>query len=175
MGTKHTSTQEKGERGLLQTSVTLKDEDAKLVAEEALRTHLSASRLLRDYALEYIRMRRDVQRIADLEGVDSSELGSYIETILMRHEARMAGTLDRFYVEIQQMRSLQEIMLAFLDTFLMTYLSHTPEISDEKLKEMSAVSASARYEKFMSLLPSRIGDDGASTVRKAFMEELLDA
>jgi hypothetical protein len=172
MGTKHASTQERAARGTLQTSVTLKGEEAQMIAEEALRTHTSASRLLRDYALEYIRIRKDVQRIADLEGADFKTVGGYIESVLMRHENRMVSTMDRFYIEIQQMRTLQEIMLAFMDTYLMTYLAHTPEITDEKLKEMSAVSASSRYQKFMNAMPSRMGEDGVSVVRKAFIEDI---
>lgn len=78
-------------------------------------------------------------------------------------EARVAATLNGVRKDIALVRNESQIGIALLDSFIRTYLVHTPPVPREAVDE-AAVSAQDRYEKVMRRIPDLLqGDSGILT------------
>lgn len=130
--------------------------DLAVLRAEAERTGSPYSKILREYALAYIQLRDEAMAAAD----GAERKSSLIHIVLNGMEARLAATVDRVHSELCLHRNETQILTALLDSFLMLYLAHTPEIPQE-LEEGHLVSAYTRYDKVIAQLPKALDGDHA--------------
>jgi len=151
------------------TTVTLSvhGDDLALLRAEAERTGSAYGKILREYAIAYMHLRDEALAAA----AGTTREGSLIHTMLTGMEARLAVAVDGAYSEVRILRNETQILTALLDSFLMAYLAHTPEVPKE-LEEGHLASAYARYDKVIAQLPRALEGDRARVL--ATLRDMLD-
>lgn len=81
-------------------------------------------------------------------------------------EARVAATLNGVRKDIALVRNESQIGIALLDSFIRTYLVHTPPVPREAVED-AAVSAQDRYEKLMRRTPELLQGDNSILTKLA--------
>lgn len=106
-----------------------------------------------DEALDlYFRSETEAERVADIE-------------------ERIVATLSRVMVKQRGLSNELHVLMAFLDCFVRSYLTHTPAVPAEAL-DVQASSAAERYRKLMAQIPSVLDNgDALAAVMTEFNRE----
>jgi hypothetical protein len=152
------------------TKVNLDGIDLEKIKLEAELTSTPMSKILKDYALEYLKLKNET------EGAHSGEAleGSVIHTIISKMEFRIAKALEQNSKEMGDLKLEMQIIAAIIDNFVKLYLNHTPEVAIEDREERIKLSL-ARYQRFLSAVKYALKDGNANIitqVQELIMKEL---
>jgi hypothetical protein len=131
------------------------DRDAyAVVKSEAEVASVPMCKILRDYTLEYIKLKNESIKASN----GKIEEGSLIHTYLGNLETRIANGFDNIIIREDSIKADVKIIANLVDTMVKLYLNHTPEIAKE-LKEERVRSALVRYDKYINAVKQSITDE----------------
>ncbi len=153
-----------GERS--STKVNLEGDFREQIKREANLLSVSMSRILRDYSLEYIKLKNEAKTAK--EGKLSE--GSILHTFISSMEARIANSLEENQKGITELKNDIQIIAAIIDNFIKLYLNHTKEIPIDERNERIKSSLN-RYRKFLTTVKSTINNGSGDVI--AEIKELI--
>jgi hypothetical protein len=136
------------------TKVKLTGEALRQIRLEAELTNVPMSKILRDYTVEYIKLKNESIQASN----GKVEEGSLIHTYLGNLETRIANGFDNIIIREDSIKADIKIIANLVDTLVKLYLNHTPEIAKE-LKEERVRSALVRYDKYINAVKKSITDE----------------
>jgi CRISPR/Cas system-associated exonuclease Cas4 (RecB family) len=161
------------------TRVNLYPIEYEKIKAEASQASVPMSKILKDYALEYIKLKNDTE---DTKGEGIIE-GSLIHTIISKMEVRIAKTIEtnseqlrESALEVKTLKAEIQIIAAILDNYIKFYLNHTPEVPVNERAERSK-SSMLRYQRFLLAVKSALKNGNAkviSEVQNLILNELHD-
>lgn len=122
-------------------TVRLRGEAYKRIRAEARRLNAKQGTVLRECALEYLRLRDDHIAV----GAE----GSAVAQMLTDSERRTAATIGRLERRIENMSGQQAVLVAAFNAFLKVFLSCVPAPAPEKRDEALA-EADTRYARLVA-------------------------
>jgi hypothetical protein len=125
---------------LTATQVKLEGEALKLIKHEAELTSTPMSKILRDYAVEYIKLKNDSL---------AARKSSLIHCLIAGMESRIAISLEENLKAHNEVNSKLEVLSTILDSYIKLYLNHTPEVPLEQKAERVRATL-PRYQRFLN-------------------------
>lgn len=117
---------------------------------EARAAGVARSKLLRDAALEFFRLRDEhLAGLAATGESDERRAGALLHSMLAEHEQRLAATIDRQAEVLARIRDDVQVLAAMMTAFVRLYLAHTPEPAEELVLAQTS-SAQRRFSRWQA-------------------------
>lgn len=127
--------------------VALRGEAMKRITAEARRCNAKKGTVLRELALEYLRLRDDHLAL----GAE----GSAVAQMLSDSEARLAATMSQTRTQVDQLDAKLNVLIAAFSTFAKTFLACVPAPTGAD-REAALAEAPRRYAKLIAGVPGEL-------------------
>ncbi|AIL64738.1 hypothetical protein NOVO_01710 [Rickettsiales bacterium Ac37b] len=151
------------------TKVNLTGETLKAIQEEASKASVPMSKILKSYAMEYIKLKNESELIKEGKLPE----GSIIHTHLANMESRIAKVLVNNLEVIEEIKTEIQMLSVIIDHYLQLYLNHTPSVPAAMQLERIK-SSEERYERFITRVVKTISDNKANIARNIKARILQD-
>ncbi len=143
-------------------------DDYRRLQQEAAARGASLSKCVADCLREYLALRAEMAGVAEAPGALGEPHQGLIHTLLARTEERLAASLDAHAERAAGLQVTLRVVESMLDRLTLLYLTHTPEIPQERRDDAVAM-AKRRYLKWRHAVEeqARAGGGNGDSARAA--------
>lgn len=149
-------------------NVKFSGEDAALIRAEAARTGTARGQLVRDYTMDFIRLRDE--HAAMVARPDAEQDGHLVHTILQQMEARQAATMERIEDKVDRQHAELTLQMATIDALAKLLFQRLPTPPDDEAAGWTS-DAIYRYQKWAEAIPDGL-DGGEARLLAALRRQL---
>lgn len=132
----------------------------RLQKEVATRKHATQSSCAADCLSEYFGLLEEMASVFKSDtDPGEAKTGKIIHALLEETERRISSTIERQGRRIDRVREDVQIMQAMLDRHCLSWLIHTPEVSEEE-RNARLASANRRHGNWLRAVESRLREGG---------------